>query len=284
MFIRRLVQTTQRHYSSNSVRLSFDKYSSSSDKSPLLICHGLFGSKQNWKSLAKAMATRLDRDIYAIDLRNHGDSPHIKTHTYDAMANDLITFIAENNIHKPVLLGHSMGGKAVMTTAFKAPETVSKLIVVDMPPVSLKVSSNFATYVEAMKEIEAAKVRKQSEADALLARHEPNVGVRMFLLTNLRRQEDGTMKFRVPLSILGQALSGVGGFETVDRVYNNKTLFIAGGKSPYYPPFLEHADQIKQMFPNSRLEVVENANHWVHAEQPEQVLKLVSGFLNDEAK
>ncbi|KAI9019360.1 Alpha/Beta hydrolase protein [Phycomyces nitens] len=281
MFIRRLAQTTQRHYSSSTVKLTFDKYSASSDKSPLVICHGLFGSKQNWKSLAKAMATRLDRDIYAIDLRNHGDSPHEAIHTYDAMSNDLMSFIDENNIQNPVLLGHSMGGKVVMETAFKAPSTISKLIVVDMPPVSLKVSRNFAAYIEAMKEIEQANVRKQSEADAILAQHEPNIGVRMFLLTNLRRQKDGTMKFRVPLSILGKALSNVGDFDTAGKVYENQTLFIAGGKSPYYPPFIEHADQIQQMFPNSRLEVVKEANHWVHAEQPEQVLKLVSGFLNE---
>ncbi|KAI8642703.1 Alpha/Beta hydrolase protein [Parasitella parasitica] len=270
-----------RSYSSKAVNISFDKFSlKPSQESPVLICHGLFGSKQNWSSLAKAMSNRLTRDVYTIDLRNHGDSPHTAEHTYNAMTEDLKTFIDKHNIKQPILLGHSMGGKAVMNTALQYPDLVSKLIVVDMPPLAMKLARSFSNYVTAMKAIETANPSKQSEADKILSQYESNVGVRMFLLTNLKRMPDGALRFRIPYDILGNSLDNIGGFQIPENAfYKGETLFIAGGESPYLPPFHEKEKQIKHLFPNSRLEVVAGAGHWVHAEKPDAVLNLITSFV-----
>ncbi|KAI8097896.1 Alpha/Beta hydrolase protein [Gilbertella persicaria] len=264
------------------LNLSFDKHSiKSSEESPLLICHGLFGSKQNWSSLAKAISARLNRDVYTLDLRNHGDSPHSEEHTYEAMTSDLVNFVSQHNLKNPILLGHSMGGKAVMATALQHPDLASKLVVVDMPPLALTLSRSFATYVDAMREIEASKPSKQSDADKILAKYESNIGVRMFLLTNLKRTQDNSLRFRVPYDILGRSLSSIGAFNIPDHLsYDKPTLFIAGGKSPYRPPFDKHSEKITNMFPNSQLEVVEGAGHWVHAEKPDTVLGLITSFIN----
>ncbi|GAN04494.1 alpha/beta fold family hydrolase [Mucor ambiguus] len=270
-----------RAYSSKAVNVSFDKYAlKPSQEPPVLICHGLFGSKQNWTSLAKAMSNRLSRDVYTIDLRNHGDSPHTTEHTYNAMTEDLKTFIDQQNLKNPILLGHSMGGKAVMNTALACPDLVSKLIVVDMPPVAMQLARNFSNYVTAMKAIEEANPSKQSEADKILSQYESNVGVRMFLLTNLKRMSDGALRFRIPYDILGKSLDNIGGFHVPENAfYKGETLFIAGGESPYLQPFHEQEKQIKQLFPNSKLEVVEGAGHWVHAEKPDAVLNLITSFV-----
>ncbi|OBZ90682.1 Abhydrolase domain-containing protein C22H12.03 [Choanephora cucurbitarum] len=296
---------TYRAYSTKAVELSFDKHAiRPSQDSPLLICHGLFGSKKNWSSLAKAFSSRLSRDVYTIiikkDLRNHGDSPHSEEHTYEAMTTDLVEFISKHNLKAPILLGHSMGGKAVMATALQHPEMVSKLVVVDMPPVAMTLSRNFATYVDAMREIEAANVSKQSEADKILAKYESNIGIRMFLLTNLRRSDNNVFQFRVPYEILGRSLPSIGAFDIPSHLsYPKPTLFIAGGKSPYRIPFEEQSEWVNQLFPQSRLEVVEQAGHWgkgiedisvnmtdsevnvVHAEKPDIVLTSVTQFINN---
>lgn len=177
------------------------------------------------------------------------------------MSQDIIQFITRHNLINPILVGHSMGGKAVMTTALQEPELVSKLVVVDMPPVSLRLGRSFRQYIEAMKEIEAAQVSKQSEADAILARYEQDLGIRMFLLTNLKRK-DGRQQFRVPLDILGQSLKSIGDFEIKEQTYDRPTLFIAGGKSPYATPFKDQKEVIDALFPNSKLEVIEDTGHW----------------------
>ncbi|KAI8069652.1 Alpha/Beta hydrolase protein [Gongronella butleri] len=272
------------------VRLAFDKYSPKqtprSPAAPLVICHGLFGSKQNWTSLCRAAAQRYQRDIYAVDLRNHGDSPQDPHHDFQAMASDLLAFMDDHQLENPILMGHSMGGKAVLRAALEAPERISKAISVDMPPVPLTLSRGFRTYIQGMREVDAAQCTKQSQADAILQKYEENIGIRMFLLTNLKRQQDSAtnaLRIRLPLDILDTSLDHLGQFpiDNEESAYHNPTLFLAGGKSPYYPPFLKHDKNIKQLFPQSRLEVVDGAGHWVHAEKPEQVLQAVGAFLQD---
>lgn len=179
------------------------------------------------------------------------------------MTEDLYHFIQQHDLDQPILLGHSMGGKAVMSTALHHPTKISKLIVVDMPPVAMNLARNFKNYIEAMQAIEHAKPARQSEADQILAKYESNVGVRMFLLTNLKRLEDGSLRFRIPYHILGQSLEKIGGFNVPNSLkYDRPTLFIAGGNSPYRKPFEDRQAEIKAFYPNSHLEIVDGAGHW----------------------
>lgn len=200
------------------------------------------------------------------------------------MTKDLVQFISDQKdiTSPPILLGHSMGGKAVMSTALTHPDLISKLIVVDMPPVAMYLSRSFATYVDAMREIEMANPTKQSEADKILAKFESNVGVRMFLLTNLKRNEKDELRFRVPYELLGQSLETIGGFEAAtsgSKAFDKDTLFIGGGKSPYLEPFKTQEKEIKALFPNSELQVIEGAGHWGKLEN--QLTKLY--VLNTDA-
>jgi pimeloyl-ACP methyl ester carboxylesterase len=148
-----------------------------------------------------------------------------------------------------------------MTAALQQPDRISKLISVDMPPVPLQLSQGFARYIEGMQKVDQAHCTKQSQADAILQAYESNPGIRMFLLTNLKRQQDGILSFRLPLTILANSLGNIGHF-TASGVYDRPTLFIAGGKSPYYQPFLDQAGAIEQLFPRSELKVVQGAGHW----------------------
>lgn len=197
------------------------------------------------------------------------------------MAGDVLNFISEHQLDNPVLIGHSMyvtctllnqqqnltriitrGGKVVMTTALHEPSIISKLVVVDIAPFSLPLSNDFATYVEAMRNIDSRSLKKQSEADKILAEYEKDISVRQFLLTNLKRQSDGVYRFRIPYETLGKALGKVGRFDAAGLQYNAPTLFIAGGKSSYGKPLATRSDEVKNMFPNSDLKVVEGAGHW----------------------
>lgn len=192
-----------------------------------------------------------------------------------------------------------------MTAALNYPDTISKLIVVDIAPFAMPLSNDFAAYVDAMRQIDQASVTKQSQADAMLASVEPELGVRQFLLTNLKKQPDtGIYRFRIPYEILGRALGNMGDFMQLngEKVYTGPTLFIAGGKSGYSKPFKERPDQVKAMFPNSKIDVIEGAGHWgtvvnlslylfsachclyvytnvVHAEKPEPFMNSLERFV-----
>ena len=149
-----------------------------------------------------------------------------------------------------------------MTTALQHPQLVKKLVVVDIAPFSLHLSNDFASYIDAMRKIDQANVKKQSQADEILQDIEPDMGIRMFILTNLKRQSDGHYKFRIPYDTLGKALGNMGDFTKVEGRYPGSTLFIAGGNSSYCKPLQQYPDKVKAMFPNYQVDVVENAGHW----------------------
>lgn len=163
------------------------------------------------------------------------------------------------------------GGKVMMNVSLRSPELPSKLIVIDMAPVQLQLTREYSDHIEAMREIQSRKLTKQKEADEILQKYEPDLVVRQFLLTNLKKSKStGIYQFRIPFDILGRALSQMGGFSfgTTEpllgskRQYKGPTLFITGGKSPFRKQFVEHPELIKAQFPNSTIENIEGAGHW----------------------
>ncbi|KAG0348806.1 hypothetical protein BG004_004065 [Podila humilis] len=244
--------------------------------------HGLFGSKQNWKALSKALATRLNTQVVTVDLRNHGESEHSKDHDYPHMASDVARFLHEQSLEKPIVIGHSMGGKVAMNLALKNQTPLDRIVVVDMAPVKVKLSSDFAKYVVAMKEIQQANVQKQSDADSILKRCVPDLGVRQFLLTNLKRNASGEgYSFRVPIDTLGDSLEKLGRFDFIEGQdkYDGKTLFVRGGRSGYINE--RELGLINSFFPQARVETLDTG-HWVHAEKPEEFLRLVTEFATEK--
>ncbi|KAJ1964970.1 Rho-type GTPase activating protein Rga1, partial [Dipsacomyces acuminosporus] len=262
------------------------KAESPSTKEPLVILHGLFGSKQNWRAISKQLSRTLNRDTYSVDLRNHGDSPHVAPHSYECMSADIARFIEDHGLGQAILVGHSMGGKVVMRTALDRPDLVSQLVVDDMAPVQIKLAHDFASYVTKLSEIEQLNVTSQKVADQMLAEVEPDISVRQFLLTNMKKVKDpeaegggvkGAYKSRIPLDLLGKSLAGMMAWEVDPSLtYSGPTLFIAGKRSPYIKPYAFPA--ISQHFPNFEVSELDTG-HWVHAEMPSEFMELVEAFV-----
>ncbi|BGP38161.1 hypothetical protein JCM10449v2_002088 [Rhodotorula kratochvilovae] len=264
------------------VSLAFEKQApagTTASGAPLVVLHGLYGSKQNWRSLAKGMAARLGRDVFTLDLRNHGTSPHKRECSYEDLAADVRAFIQdEQRLDDCIVVGHSMGGKVAMALALGGCEPLSKLVVVDIAPGVGKVSPEFQAYLDAMKEINEAKVMSRKEADAIMQKVEPDLGVRQFLLTNLDRADPSSpYQFRLPLDFLNNAIGEIGHFPYApgEKVFNKPSLFLKGKKSKYINS--RNIPLIKQFFPSSQLEVL-NAGHWVHAERPKEFVELLDRF------
>ncbi|KAF8903687.1 mitochondrial protein [Gymnopilus junonius] len=270
---------------------------------PLVILHGLFGSKRNWGSISKALHRHMpNRPIYALDLRNHGSSPHVLPMTYEAMASDVHKFIADKKLKDVALLGHSMGGKVAMAYALSLkyrdapPETLSQLVVADIAPSIGSLSPDFIKYISAMQKIESlptGTIKTRTDADHYLKHYESDLSVRQFLLTNLkvpvhaRTDHDGgheKAKFIVPLDILSSSIPNLGSFpyqynaedNSVPTTWTGPTLAIKGIKSPYINR--KNLPAFHAFFPNMRLEELDTG-HWVHAEKPTEFRKLVVNFL-----
>ncbi|WYZ39028.1 hypothetical protein EsH8_III_000942 [Colletotrichum jinshuiense] len=248
---------------------------------PIIFLHGLFGSKKNNRSISKVLARDLGRPVYALDLRNHGESPHDRQHDYLHMADDVAGFIDQHGLEQPTIIGHSMGAKAAMTLALKSPELVRDIVAVDNAPVDAILESAFGKYIHGLKKIEAAKVTRQAEADHILKDYESSLPIRQFLLGNLHRPVSGEpqQKFRVPLDIISRSLNNMGDFpykNPGEVRFEKPALFVRGTKSKYVPD--DVLPIIGQFFPKFQLADI-NAGHWVISEDPEAFRRAVVEFL-----
>jgi len=275
----------RRQYASQTVSLAYDLHEPSSGRSdpkhaPIIFMHGLFGSKKNNRSISKALARDLGRCVYAVDLRNHGDSPHVPHHDYVSMADDVVGFIDEHELNQTTLIGHSMGAKTAMTLALRTPEKIHDIVSVDNAPVDAALLSKFGKYIQAMRKIEEAHVTRQSEADKILQEYEESLPIRQFLLGNLHRPVgEKSQKFRVPLKILASALDNLGDFpfKNPEEVrFEKPALFVRGTRSKYVPD--EALPIIGRFFPMFELADID-AGHWVISEQPEAFRRVVVEFL-----
>ena len=241
---------------------------------PLLIAHGLLGSARNWGALGRRLGAK--RRVIAVDMRNHGDSPRDGDAGYLAMAGDLAETIAAQAGGRADVLGHSMGGKAAMALALTRPEAVGRLIVADIAPVGY--DHSHADTLAAMAALDLAAVTRRAEADAALKAGIPNAAMRAFVVQNLV-VEDGRARWRPNIAALAAGMEALVGWPRGPWTpFAGPTLFLRGGASEYVTPAMHGA--IRALFPAARIEALEGAGHWLHAEQPEPFLAGVEAFLD----
>ena len=243
--------------------------------SPVAILHGLFGSGRNWRSIAQQLAAH--HRVLAFDLRNHGASPWADGMSYREMVEDMRASLSARGIRRAALLGHSMGGKVAMLAALLDPAEVERLVVVDIAPAPNP--PTLLAYVRAMRTVDLAGITRRSEVDARLADAVPDAAERAFLLQNLAIT--GIQPhWRLNLEALEQGFPEIVGFPDLPEaaVYDGPTLFVAGARSGYLRS--DHEAAIGRFFPRARIARLENAGHWVHAEQPQAFLDLVQPFLS----
>jgi esterase len=246
---------------------------------PVIILHGLFGTLDNWQTIAKQLGeTHL---VYILDLRNHGKSPHTEgVMNYHILAEDVALFMQQNWIHSATIIGHSMGGKAAMQMSMDYPDLVEKLIVVDIAPKKYK--GGHEEIFDALLNLDLSKLTDRKVAEVyLMDKLKNDVGTVQFLLKNLSRHLNtegvGNFEWKMNLSVLNRDYHILMDTFEVHTAFDKDTLFIRGGNSNYIRD--EDFETIKSIFPKAKLETVEGAGHWVHAEKPKELLEKLLNFL-----
>ena len=253
------------------MRLNLQRYGSGP---PLIVLHGLFGSRANWHAISRALAD--DFEVIAVDQRNHGNSPHADEMTYAAMADDLLQLMTHEGIARAHVLGHSMGGKTAMQFALTHGERVDRLIVVDIAPRAYP--PHHDDLLDALRELDLDAATSRAELDAMLARRIDAPAVRQFLLTNVTRDDDGGFVWRINLPAIAASYAALVAEVDSARSFEGPALFVAGERSDYIAP--EDRALIRARFPRARFASVKGAGHWVHADQPEAFRRIVQAFLS----
>ena len=244
---------------------------------PLVVLHGLFGSGTIWRSVARRLADR--RRVLVADLRNHGRSPWDARMSYPDMAGDVARLVNEHGGGRADMLGHSMGGKAAMVLALTRPEAVQRLCVVDIAPVSSP--QDHVPLLDALRRLRVGEFSRRGDADRSLAPDVPDPGLRRFLLQNLESGDDGRLRWRLNLDAIAHAMATLSEFPELapEISFRGPARFIFGERSNYFE--VGHETAIRRRFPHAEIETIENAGHWVHAEQPQRFIERVEAFLDD---
>ena len=238
---------------------------------PLLIVHGLFGSARNWGVIARRMSE--ERDVVAVDMRNHGGSPHYPSQSYPEMAADLAEVIAAQGGRMDVM-GHSMGGKAAMQLALTHGDMVDRLIVADIAPVAY--THDQSQHIHAMRALDLTGLRSRSEADARLAAHVQDPALRAFFLQSLDLKATPP-RWRLNLDVLEAEMAKIVGWPETAGQFDGPTLFLAGAESTYIQS--SYREGIRALFPNARFAKIPGAGHWLHADKPRAFEETMRVFL-----
>ena len=242
------------------------------DRPTLLIAHGLFGSARNWGVIARRLADR--RNVIAVDMRNHGTSPHAPTQSYPDMAADLAEVIRSQGAAVD-LLGHSMGGKTAMHLALTEGTLLRRLIVADIAPVAY--THDQSPHIQAMRSLDLTSLTSRAEADRRLTGAIPDLGLRAFFLQSLDLKSHPP-HWRLNLDVLEAEMAKIVGWPGTQGVFDHPTLFLAGSESRYIVP--EYRDQIRALFPKARFAKLIGAGHWLHADKPREFEETVRTFLD----
>lgn len=241
---------------------------------PILILHGFLGMSDNWKTLGSKYAEN-GYQVHLIDQRNHGKSFWSNEFDYQILANDIKNYLDYHQLEKVCLIGHSMGGKTAMQFACSYSGNVKKLIIADIAPKFYP--PHHQQIVNALTKLDLAQLNSRKEADEALAKNLRDFGIRQFLLKNLYWVEKGQLGFRFNLDVLSEKMEEVGENLINSETFKGDTLFLRGDKSEY----ITNSDLsiIKNYFPNALLETIDNAGHWLHAENPKQFFERTINFL-----
>ncbi|PYH84171.1 alpha/beta-hydrolase [Aspergillus uvarum CBS 121591] len=258
--------------------------SSSPSTSPILFLHGFLGSKrENRLIILRQLAKDTSRAVYALDLRNHGDSGHHPTHDYVELALDVRSFIEKHRIREPTIIGHSMGAKTALTLSLESPDLIKDVVAIDNGPIHLPLQSDFLGYLQGLARLQEERITSHRHADEILAAYEKDPAIRLWLISNLVKTPNSPyLDLRIPVEILKTAMGPLGDFpyratQEGAKQFHGRVLFLRALRSHYIP---ETAfPTISSFFPAAQIVNIDSG-HWIVQEKPEELRQTVTEFLS----
>ncbi len=259
------------------MQLYFQKYGNGK---PLVLLHGLFGSSDNWVSFARKLSELLPYEVYTVDIRNHGRSPHHHSFSMEALVEDLNDFFKQNNIKSPVLMGHSLGGKVILNYLNEPfSEEVKAAIIVDMGLRNYDIKHSHIELLAAMKNAPLEEFSSRNMAEDYFTKAIPSLKMQQFVLKNLKRNQDNRFEWKLNLDAIDTYVDGLVKGVSFSKKQNLPALFLKGELSDYINS--EDEVLIVNSFNNAQVVTIPNAGHWVHVDNFDALLDEIIKFLKE---
>ena len=252
------------------------------DKPWIILMHGLFGESGNLQAIAQSMNKTLNINVIVPDMLNHGRSPHSGKMSYLDMALSVELLIDHLNLVRPILIGHSMGGKIAIQMVANASYEYTACVIVDIAPVDYLPAH--LPIIKSMQFIALAfgeqRIYQRREADALLKDAVEQSSLRQFLLKNLKRNAEKQWQWQFGLNEISANYSLIVKppiFSDKSRVFSNPCLVIKGADSDYID--VASQPQFDRRFSDIQFKIINGAGHWLHSEKPELFCRLIHAFI-----
>ncbi|MFN8257900.1 MAG: alpha/beta fold hydrolase [Bacteroidales bacterium] len=264
------------------MKLFFRKYGTGY---PLVILHGLYGSSDNWVSIARALENSFS--VWLLDARNHGRSPHNEHHNYPEMAQDVYEFFIEHKIEKAAVIGHSMGGKTAMYFADSYSPYISHLLILDIAPKAYSDSTNNFRFqinhkkiLETIQSINLNAFNKREDIENQLLKYLDDITITRFLMKNIKRNHSMKFEWLMNVEALLNNITNISvGFMPSQNKNRDKipVLFVRGEKSDYINQ--TDIEEIKRLYTNVSIKTIKGAGHWLHVDAPLELTGIIKEFL-----
>lgn len=243
---------------------------------PLMILHGLWGASDNWLPIANRLAERFR--VILPDMRNHGQSPHEPAHNYDIMCEDIMELIRTLELPVPLFFaGHSMGGKVLMHLLLKNPEIVRKAIIIDIAPVAYPIGSD-SLHHRLLRFIETTALTSCTNRAQLFTQAKAMLGSDTYaqvVMKNIQKT-DGHLQWKINTEAIRNHMETLMDWETDPQTYEKEVLFVKGSDSDYLNA--TNRESTKKIFPAAHFKTIQDSSHWIHHEQPENLIKVITEF------
>jgi pimeloyl-ACP methyl ester carboxylesterase len=242
---------------------------------PALLLHGGNQSSHSWDLVSLHLADRFH--VYALDQRGHGDTEWSRELDYsmEAMAADVLAFIADQGLDRPVIFGHSMGGRVTLQTVLQDPSVARAVVVVDVgPELSAKGAKVIGDFIAHNIEFDDLDVFLENVARYDRFRSREHIA--RTVKYNLLVRADGKYVSKVDHRRRPGSMRPIG-LDTVGAI-TCPVLVVRGGESDVLPA--DAAERFVDALPDGRLVTVPDVGHNVHGGNTPGFLAAIGPFLD----
>lgn len=244
---------------------------------PIILLHGLFGSSDNWVSFSRKLSSDINKKIIIPDLRNHGQSPHHPNFRLEALVDDLKELISDLKLEKPIVVGHSLGGKILLKTLEENPTLFSKIIIVDMGLREYEPKYGHIEILELIQNNDLSEFKHRYEVENYVSKSIIDKRIQSFILKNVHWKSRDILGWKINIQAISDHFSEIFFGIKIPNPIHTKTLFIKGSHSDYINN--EDVRLISQNFTNATMVEIDDSGHWVHVDNPDVFYQVVKEYI-----
>lgn len=263
-------------------------YSRAGSGPPLLLIHGLGGTRATWNRVIGDLAST--HTVIAPDLPGHGESEApAGDYSLGAHAAALRDLLVALNISSASVIGHSLGGGIAMQFVYQFPERTDRLVLISsgglgpevngvLRAASMAPGANLV--LKGLAYVPAQITKSLLSAAAVIPGIMPrqDVGPTVVSLRGLTGSRQRLAFLKTARSVIDWRGQSVSATRKLGMLHDLPVLLIWGSRDKIIPP--HHHAAVAGLINNVQVLEIPDAGHFPHETDPDVILPRIRAFLS----